>query len=427
MKKLYITLLACVCLSRLYAQNTSSPYSIIGLGDIEKSYFDRTSGLGYGGIALTSDRYLLLSNPASAAFLPKPSYSNSFFFEVATRYRSVSYSGSAVANNTTNQSNDLQFKKIAFAIKPKANWALGFGLMPFSSSNYSFDGVKKVQGGTFDVDANYSGTGSTNLFYLNNSFLITKNLSVGIQSSLLFGQINDNETVYSSITDSVLSTNRNLYLSNTYFKGGIIYNLKANKNLTFAFGATGSLETKVNANYELTVKDGNTILKSVNEKRNNYTSLPLMGTVGLAATYKNKYTFVADYVNQNWSSLNYRGSNYSLTNSSRMSAGIQYVNNVAIKDVKGGKAGTYEKNSFQLGYYYNKSYLNVYGQQIKEWGVTMGVGAMLPISGLGIQGTLEIGSRGNTSNGLIKENITQIGVTISYRDNWFTKKIKKYN
>jgi hypothetical protein len=73
------------------------------------------------------------------------------------------------------------------------------------------------------------------------------------------------------------------------------------------------------------------------------------------------------------------------------------------------------------------SYLNVYGQQIKEWGITMGAGTLLTRSGLGIQGTIEIGSRGNTSNGLIKENITQIGLTISYRDNWFTKKVKKYN
>jgi hypothetical protein len=57
----------------------------------------------------------------------------------------------------------------------------------------------------------------------------------------------------------------------------------------------------------------------------------------------------------------------------------------------------------------------------------MGAGTMLPRSGLGIQGTIEIGTRGNISNGLIKENITQVGITISYRDNWFTKKIKKYN
>ena len=427
MKKLYIAFVACICLGKLSAQNTSSPYSIIGLGDMEKSYFDRTSGLGYGGVDLSSDRYLLLSNPASLSFLMNPSYSNPFYFEVAARYKNVNYSGSAITSNTTNQSNDLQFKKIAFAIKPKKRWGLSFGLMPFSSSNYSFSGIKKVQGGTFNVDASYQGTGSTNLLYLSNSFLIAKNLSIGVQSSILFGQIDDKETVYSSITDSVLSTTRSLFLSTPYFKGGILYNLQFNKDLKFALGATGSLKTNVNADYQLTVKDGNTILKTVDEKRNNYTTLPIMGAIGLAATYKENYTFVVDYTAQNWSSLKYQGTNYSLTNSSKVSAGLQYSNNVLVKDIKGGKAGIYEKNSFQIGYYQSNSYLNIYGQPIKEWGITLGAGTQFARSGLGIQGTIDIGSRGTTNNGLIKENFTQVGLTISYRDFWFTKKVKKYN
>ena len=414
-------------MGKLSAQNTSSPYSIIGLGDIEKSYFDRTSGLGYGGVALSSDRYVLLSNPASFSFLTNPSYSNPFYFEVAARYKNVSYSGSAITSNTANQSNDLQFKKISFAIKPKARWGLSFGLMPFSSSNYSFNGIKKVQGGTFDVDASYQGTGSTNLLYLSNSFLIAKNLSVGIQSSLLFGQIDDKETVYSSITDSILATTRSLFLSSPYFKGGILYNLKFNKNLKFALGATGSLKTNVNASYKLTVMDGNTTLKTIDEKRNNYTSLPIMGAIGIAATYKDNYTFVLDYAAQNWSSLKYQGTNYSLKNSSKISAGLQYSNNVLVKDIKGGKAGVYEKNTFQIGYYYSDSYLTIYGQPIKEWGITLGAGTQFARSGLGIQGTIDIGSRGTTNNGLIKENFTQVGLTISYRDFWFTKKVKKYN
>lgn len=152
-----------------------------------------------------------------------------------------------------------------------------------------------------------------------------------------------------------------------------------------------------------------------------------MGAIGLAATYKENYTFVVDYTAQNWSSLKYQGTNYSLTNSSKVSAGLQYSNNVLVKDIKGGKAGIYEKNSFQIGYYQSNSYLNIYGQPIKEWGITLGAGTQFARSGLGIQGTIDIGSRGTTNNGLIKENFTQVGLTISYRDFWFTKKVKKYN
>ena len=152
----------------------------------------------------------------------------------------------------------------------------------------------------------------------------------------------------------------------------------------------------------------------------------MMGTVGLAVTLKNTYTFVLDYSAQNWSNLNYRGSNYSLTNSSRISGGIQYTKNVIVRDNK-GNTGVYEQSYLQAGFFHNKSYLNIYGHHLTEWGITLGAGTQLNRSGLGVLATVELGGRGTTDKGLIKENITQMGLTISYRDFWFTKKVKKYN
>lgn len=54
--------------SNVFAQNNASPYSIVGIGDIEKSSFDRTSAMGHAGVALSSDatnRFLYHANPAS--------------------------------------------------------------------------------------------------------------------------------------------------------------------------------------------------------------------------------------------------------------------------------------------------------------------------------------------------------------------------
>jgi len=48
-------------------------------------------------------------------------------------------------------------------------------------------------------------------------------------------------------------------------------------------------------------------------------------------------------------------------------------------------------------------------------------------SGLGLQAAIELGKRGTTDNGLIKEKYTQFNVTISYRDFWVSRKMKKYN
>jgi len=246
-----------------------------------------------------------------------------------------------------------------------------------------------------------------------------------LQSSLLFGELNDRKIIYSAITDSVFSRETSVYLAAPYFKGGILYKTTINKYGSGSIGATGSLKTSINANYKQTVQDGNTVLKAIDENRNNYTALPIMGTIGLAATFKNVYTFVVDYSGQNWNSLKYSGANYVIVNSSRISAGFQFANNVTLREKN--VSATYEKSFYQAGFYYNKSYLKVKGEQINEWGVTLGAGTQLNRSGLGIQGNIEIGSRGTKSSNLIKENITQVGITISYRDFWYTKKIKKYN
>ncbi|MCX6209034.1 MAG: hypothetical protein NTZ59_05900 [Bacteroidetes bacterium] len=421
MKKVYLIIIFSLCSIYDFAQNTASPYSLIGIGDIEKSYFDKTSGLGYAGVALISDKSVLLINPASLSFLQNYSYyHNTFYIDVATRYRNVNYSGDAIKSSTNNQSNDVQFKKLTFTIKPKPKWGLSFGLLPYSTSNYSFTGVRRVQGSNETITSAYDGNGSTNLIYLSNSVLLSKKLSIGMQSSLLFGNFKDREIIYSAITDSVLANEKSIFISKLMLKGGIIYKDTINKNWNYAIGATGSLKTNMSANSRIKITDGTTILKSDEEKVDNYFTLPVMFTTGVAIHFKNTYSFVFDYTHQDWSSLNINGLNYSLKNSDRIGFGINY--HYFPKQLTDKK----KEHFFQLGFYNNNSYLNIYGEKIKEYAFTMGAGVQ--VSGnLTLQGALEIGSKGTTNMGLIKENFTQFGLTVSYRDFWNSKKIKRYN
>jgi hypothetical protein len=90
---------------------------------------------------------------------------------------------------------------------------------------------------------------------------------------------------------------------------------------------------------------------------------------------------------------------------------------------------SYEKYFLQTGFFYNNSYLKIAGEQLQDYGITFGAGTELSrmlLSGLAIQGALEIGQRGTTRNGLIQETYTQFNVTLSYRDFWFSRKMKKY-
>ena len=91
--------LVCIA-SYIAAQNNTSPYSIIGIGDIEKSSFDRTSGMGHAGVALSSNRFLYQSNPASFSAIDE----HFFYFEFSSRYKTVGYSGTPVTYPTQSNS-----------------------------------------------------------------------------------------------------------------------------------------------------------------------------------------------------------------------------------------------------------------------------------------------------------------------------------
>src|SRR5579863_5199859 len=102
---------------QLIAQTNNSPYSILGIGDIEDNYYNRTSGMANTGIAYRSGRYLIGNNPASLSALD-----NDFFTgEIGMRATFINYYGNNVSTNA-NQSFDVAFKKVILGIKASKHW-----------------------------------------------------------------------------------------------------------------------------------------------------------------------------------------------------------------------------------------------------------------------------------------------------------------
>ena len=413
----------CVFVSMIAkSQTNNSPYSVMGIGDIETSSFDRTAGMSGTGIALFSKRNLIQSNPASYVRLEDIPFKTGFNIEISSRYNAVNYSGTPITSTTDNYSADLQFKKIALAIKPKKWWGLSLGLLPFSSSNYSYFLSKPVLGGTTSVDAYEQGSGNTSQIYLANSFPINKHLSFGIHTAVIFGQFNQIETIgANSQSDSLLTTNRNYSVSSPYIKLGFQYNNDISQKWNLAIGSTFALQANLNGIYDLNVMNGVSTIKTSETEANDYFTIPVAYAGGVAATYSQKYTFAADYSFQPWSNLNSSGTGYRLVNSQRFSAGGEYSNKIKLPN-----GFVAEKYFLQAGFFYSDSYLQVNGNQISDYGGSIGAGFNSLKNGLGMSAALIVGSRGTTSMNLIKENYTQFSLTISYRDFWFTAK-KKYD
>ena len=132
MKESFIIFFCSLCVFAS-AQTNTSPYSIVGIGDIEPGYNDRGTGMADASVSLSSNRYAYSDNPASLSALDD----HFFSLDLSARFKAVKYSGNyvSISNNT---SADLQASRLALAIKVEKWWGASVGLIPYSSSKLFF-------------------------------------------------------------------------------------------------------------------------------------------------------------------------------------------------------------------------------------------------------------------------------------------------
>jgi hypothetical protein len=408
---LFTALFILFAFQKASAQNVSSPYSIIGIGDIESSYFNRTSGMANTGIAYRNNTYIILNNPAAISELQ----SQLFIIELSSRGKFVTYSGNGLTTNLTGK--DFSVERLSLGIRVNKWWGSSIGLMPFSTSNYAFSGTKSLEGTSSTLPVQYDGSGGINRYFFANGFRITKNLSLGVNTSFLGGSLTQLDSLTSPDLSTALYTTKNIYIRNLYMEYGLQYHIPVTKKWDINLGATYSQKTALRAQTTALVKDNTNDTLSNKVLTNNFFTLPNSTGLGIAVIKDKKLTFLADYRFQDWSSLNIRGNNYSLINSSRYSVGVEYSKQKDYMRI------SYETFNLQAGAFYNKSYLKINNEQINDAGFTLGAGLNSRRSSMSYNLSFEYGVRGSQS--IIKESYTGFTIGISYKDFWNTKG-KKY-
>jgi len=399
---------------RLVAQTNNSPYSLLGIGDIDDSYYNRTTGMANTGIAYRSTRNLINNNPASFSGLD-----NQFFAgELGVRLKYVQYYGNPISSDQ-NRSTDITFRRFVVGTKITNHLGTSFGLLPYSSQNYAFNSPVPIQGTNGETANVYTeGNGGLYRVYMTNSYELFKHVSLGLSTSYLFGALTQKSILQDASLLTLTSTTHSTVLSKFYLDYGIQYYGSISRRWDFSLGATFANRQNLNAQYKLLIlgRDSST-LENETLSEGTY-ALPSTVGIGVALTKDKKYSFLADYKYQGWSSLNYAGFDYQLVNSNRISAGFEISNKKNVYNY------LIETSFFQAGLYYNESYLQVNGQQIKDMGATVGFGstsnaARFPQFGYSF--TLQYGIKGTQSNGLIQERYINLTFMLSFRDLWYTK------
>jgi hypothetical protein len=226
-----------------------------------------------------------------------------------------------------------------------------------------------------------------------------------------------------------VSTTNNAYLSNFYLDYGLQFYTNIGKKFDISLGATFANKTTLNADISQVVRNPDSSILYQSTYPMSHFKLPVSLGAGLALTYNKRYTFLADYKHQGWSDvkneedasliLNTGGFRYSLQNSDRVSFGFEFSKKRTIS--MGQYNAIIETMFFQAGFYYDRSYLNVYDQQIKDIGGTLGIGVNSKRTPLGYTLSFQYGVKGVQSVQLIQERYANFTLSISYRDLWLTR------
>ena len=164
-----------------------------------------------------------------------------------------------------------------------------------------------------------------------------------------------------------------------------------------------------------------TLLYIVNE--DNSIVMPSSWGAGFSFGKKNKFTMGMDYTMQNWSESEFLGQKDSMGNSQEIIMGVEYIPD-AFSPIRYSK-----RIKYRAGIRYAKSYIQLHGAQLQEFGINFGVGLPVSMDRFPKKHTInlsaEIGKRGTLSNGLISEYYGLFSIQLNLHDTWFIP--KRYN
>ena len=331
------------------------------------------------------------------------------------------------SSDKQNAGNEYNFHYLTFSFPLKKWWGTSFGLLPYASKGY--DIVSSEGTGVETVLTTIKGSGTLSKAYLGNSFMIGKNLSIGFNVWYMFGTLADSYYMKfpkdPSSYDYLQVTGLNV--RDVGITTGLQYSVKTKKKGVFTFGAVFEPQQNLKSNYtkfeEQALFRGsstNTAIKdtisNINDKSSGL-NLPLSIGAGVSYLFKGKLNLAADIYHQKWSSVTFLG-NYPefLTNSTRYSTGIEYTpDEYSIRSY-------WSRATYRAGGFYENSYMYINGQQIKSYGLTMGLGLPIIRSLSTFNFSAEVGRLGTTENDLIKESYLKFTFHFMIHDRWFFKR-----
>lgn len=405
---LFLAAIALTCSFNASAQaNTTSPYSMFGYGILNDYATSSQRAMGGVGYAMNGGRQINVMNPASYAAID----SLTFLWDAGIDLSILqAKEGDLKANST---GGGIDYLTMQFPITKKIGASIG--LLPFSSVGYDFSA--NITNGS----ESRAGSGGLNLLYAGAAITPLKGLSVGFNVGYLFGTNIYDAYVYSTSTTLF---ERIMKIHSWDFKIGALYTHTINQKHKASIGVTFTPKKSLQGNtwgayYDMTNDTQLDTIGYMSINGKNHTPLSL--GLGLSYEYDKKLYTEVDLTYQKWKDVGFakvegfdnNDGNLTFDNRWKVAAGIQYTPQQ--------RGGFFRRVNYRVGAYYNHDYVNVRGNNVREYGLTCGLGLPAPGSKTVINLGFEYKHRTSSPINYITENYFNITLGVNFNQMWFWK------
>ena len=413
---IWALLLMMVTGTAITQNNTNSPYTRYGYGDLSDQSFGNSKAMGGIAFGLRDGAQINPLNPASYTAID----SLTFLFEGGVSLQNMNISGSGVKLNAKNSSFD--YLAMQFRLHPRI--AMSIGLLPFSNVGYSVSD-SKVDNGVSQTRS-FTGDGGLHQLYGGIGVKVLKNLSLGVNASYFWGDITRTRTIIYPATSESYSYIQQMGVSISDYKldFGTQYTLDFNKKHSMTIGAVFSPKHKLNNDYTVTTQ------VSTTNSNNLDATLELPNTFGVGFTYNydKRLTVGADYSLQQWSKTKFGvntsddavredfNETYTYCNRHKVSVGAEYIPNLMGRSYL-------SHIKYRLGAYYTTPYYKIGGKEAtREYGVTAGFGLPVPRSRSILSISGQFVRISGQESAFVNENIFRVSIGLTFNERWFFKR-----
>ncbi len=414
------TLIVVVCLmtSGSFAQNNSiSPYSFFGIGDLSSSATVENQMMGRLSM-YTDSIHVNFNNPASYGKLRLTTYT------AAVSHREIRLESFTESQNSS--VSNLEYLALGFPISQRAG--VGLGIMPFSAVGYNLIS-ESINGNGAEVTNQFSGEGGLNRVHLTLGFRAAKNLHLGSTVNFNFGTLDN--TRIQSVEDVQFGTidRRESRISGYDFNYGLTYTPSITDKLTLFSSVTVNTQVNLVADNSQRIGSYNAstgreievidVDLAARNLKNTEIKIPTTATLGLGIGEDKRWFVGGEYSMQEFSSfkndfLTAEGVTYQ--DVEIMALGAYFIPDFA------SLSSYFNRVTYRAGVRYEETGLVVRDKPINNFGITFGLGLPLGNDFSNLNLGFELGRRGTTVADLIEENYLKVNIGLSFNARWFRKR-----